>query len=67
MLWAMPSGIYVIGSVALDEVNLMTASLVVQVATQPKLVAVAIDVSARTHALVARGGCFSVNIMSRED
>ena len=47
VLWSMPTGLYVIGSRATvdgtDCANLMTANLVVQVATEPKLVAAAVD------------------------
>ena len=39
MLWALPTGLYLVGSRAGDEVNLMTANLVVQVCIDPKLVA----------------------------
>ncbi|MDA8310417.1 MAG: flavin reductase family protein [Actinomycetota bacterium] len=67
VLWSMPTGLYVIGSAAGGEANLMTANLVVQVATGPKLVAVAIDAGSVTRRLVAGGGAFSVSILSRED
>jgi len=71
VLWALPTGLYVVGSRA--EVggtvrwNLMTASLVMQVAVDPKLVAAAVDVGAVTHRLVASGGCFSVCLLARAD
>jgi flavin reductase (DIM6/NTAB) family NADH-FMN oxidoreductase RutF len=72
VLWSMPTGLYVIGSRAreaggADRRNLMTANLVVQVATDPKLVAVAIDAEAVTCRLVAAGGCFAVSILGRQD
>ncbi len=74
VLWSMPTGLYVIGSRApaagpdqAVERNLMTANLVVQVATEPKLVAVAIDAVAVTGRLVEAGGCFSVSILDRQD
>ena len=41
VLWALPTGLYLIGSRDGDEVNLMTANLVVQVCLEPKLVGVA--------------------------
>lgn len=63
----MPSGIYVVGSAAGEHMNLMTASLVVQVATEPKLVAVAVDVTSHTHELIAAGTCFALSIMARDD
>jgi flavin reductase (DIM6/NTAB) family NADH-FMN oxidoreductase RutF len=67
VLWSMPTGLYVIGSRAGVERNLMTASLVVQVATDPKLLAVAVDATAVTHRLVVAGGCFSVCLIDRAD
>jgi flavin reductase (DIM6/NTAB) family NADH-FMN oxidoreductase RutF len=72
VLWSMPTGLYVVGSRASApggeiERNLMTANLVVQVATDPKLVAVAVDVTAVTCRLVDAGGCFSVSILDRAD
>jgi flavin reductase (DIM6/NTAB) family NADH-FMN oxidoreductase RutF len=47
--------------------NLMTANLVVQVATDPKLVAVAVDATAVTGRLIEAGGCFSISILDRQD
>ncbi len=71
VLWAMPTGLYVVGSRAEEGGavvrNLMTASLVVQVATDPVLVAVAVDATAVTRRLVVAGGCFSVSLLHRED
>lgn len=67
VLWAMPSGLYVVGSRSQNRVNLMTANLVMQVATEPKLVAVAIESKAVTCALVAEGGAFSLSLLARED
>jgi flavin reductase (DIM6/NTAB) family NADH-FMN oxidoreductase RutF len=67
VLWAMPTGLYLIGSRASDDVNLMTANLVVQVATEPKLVAAAIEREAVTMRLVRGGGAFSVSLLRRAD
>ncbi|HUE05945.1 MAG TPA: flavin reductase family protein [Acidimicrobiales bacterium] len=67
VLWAMPTGLYVIGSRAGDEVNLMTANLVMQVCTEPKLVAVAIESEAVTMRLVRDGGAFTVSLLPRTD
>jgi flavin reductase (DIM6/NTAB) family NADH-FMN oxidoreductase RutF len=67
VLWAMPSGLYVVGSAADGRVNLMTANLAIQVAVDPKLVAVAIDATSVTHALVSAGGIFSLSLLARED
>ena len=65
VLWAMPTGLYLIGSRAGDEVNLMTANLVVQVCLEPKLVAVAVEREAVTARLVRDGGAFSVSLLAR--
>jgi flavin reductase (DIM6/NTAB) family NADH-FMN oxidoreductase RutF len=67
VLWAMPTGLYVVGSTDGEQDNLMTANLVVQVATDPKLVAVALDVTSVTLGLVREGGCFALSLLARED
>jgi flavin reductase (DIM6/NTAB) family NADH-FMN oxidoreductase RutF len=67
VLWAMPTGLYLIGSRAGDEVNLMTANLVVQVCIEPKLVAVALEREALTSRLVRSGGAFSVSLLPRAE
>jgi flavin reductase (DIM6/NTAB) family NADH-FMN oxidoreductase RutF len=63
----MPTGLYLIGSRAGDEVNLMTANLVVQVCIEPKLVAVALEREALTTRLVRSGGAFSVSLLTRAE
>jgi flavin reductase (DIM6/NTAB) family NADH-FMN oxidoreductase RutF len=71
VLWSFPTGLFVIGSAGeLDgerRHNLMTANLVVQVATDPKLVAVAVEVAAVTARLISSGGCFAVSVLARGD
>jgi flavin reductase (DIM6/NTAB) family NADH-FMN oxidoreductase RutF len=71
VLWSMPSGLYVIGSCAeLDGAmawNLMTANLVVQVAVDPKAIAVAVESGARTAQLIAASHAFTVNLLARVD
>jgi flavin reductase (DIM6/NTAB) family NADH-FMN oxidoreductase RutF len=67
VLWAMPSGLYVVGSAAGRRANLMTANLAIQVAVSPKLVGVAIDTSSLTHELVTAGGSFTLSFLARED
>ena len=70
-LWSLPTGLYLIGSRALVDGawrwNLMTASLVVQLAVEPKLVGVSVERHALTRELVAAGGAFSVCLLRRED
>ncbi|HEY6426401.1 MAG TPA: flavin reductase family protein [Acidimicrobiales bacterium] len=67
VLWALPTGLYLVGSRAGDEVNLMTANLVMQVCLEPKLVAVALERESVTARLVAEGGAFSISLLERGD
>ena len=67
VLWAMPAGLYLVGSAAGDELNLMTANWAMQVSSAPKLLAVSVEVGALTHRLIADGGAFSLCILKRED
>ena len=55
------------GSRAGDDRNLMTCNWVVQVATSPKLVAVAVESGSLTRDLIERGGSFSVSLLARSD
>ncbi len=67
VLWAMPTGLFVVGSRSGVRRNLMTANWVMQVATKPKLVAVALESGSVTRALVAESGRFSVNLVAARD
>jgi len=71
VLWSFPTGLFVVGSTAVLDGerrhNLMTANLVVQVATAPKLVAVAVETGALTARLIAEGACFSISALDRAD
>ena len=67
VLWALPTGLYLIGSRHEDAVNLMTANLVVQVCLEPKLVAVALEAESVTADLVTRSGAFTVCLLARQD
>jgi flavin reductase (DIM6/NTAB) family NADH-FMN oxidoreductase RutF len=67
LLWALPSGLYVLGTVAGRRRNLMTLNWAMQVAVEPKLLAVSVQRDAVTHGLVQEGGCFSLNLLRRED
>ncbi len=71
VLWSLPTGLYLIGSAGeLDgelRHNLMTANLVLQVATDPKLVAVAVEHEALTRRLIEAGAAFAVSVLRRED
>jgi flavin reductase (DIM6/NTAB) family NADH-FMN oxidoreductase RutF len=57
--------LYVIGSRAGSRRNLMTANLVMQVATVPKLVAVAVESDSVTRQLIESGGVFTVSVLPR--
>lgn len=67
LLWALPTGLYVLGSRAGERRNLMTISWVIQVATRPKLLAASVESDAVTHALVADSGVFTVTVLARDD
>ena len=67
ILWTMPSGLYVLGSRAGGRRNLMTISWALQVASDPKLLAVSVEAAAVTRALVGDGRVFALSILKRED
>jgi flavin reductase (DIM6/NTAB) family NADH-FMN oxidoreductase RutF len=67
VLWRMPAGIYLLGSAAGDRRNLMTHNLAMQVATEPKLLAVAVRNDAVTNQLVHEGKVFSLSFVKRDD
>jgi flavin reductase (DIM6/NTAB) family NADH-FMN oxidoreductase RutF len=69
ILWMLPSGLYLLGSRGADgrQRNLMTLSWATQVAVDPKLVAVSVEIAALSHRLVHDGGCFALSVLSRED
>jgi len=63
----MPSGLYVIGSRAGDRLNGMTCNWAVQLASDPKLLGVAVERTAVTHELISAGGCFALSVLARTD
>jgi flavin reductase (DIM6/NTAB) family NADH-FMN oxidoreductase RutF len=65
-LWSLTSGLYLVGSAAGDAWNLMTASWVTQVATEPRQVAVGLEAGSRTLALVRASGVFAVSVLGPE-
>ncbi len=67
VLWALPTGLYLVGSRAGDDINLMTANLVVQVCLEPKLVAVALEHESVTARLVRQGQAFAISLLERGD
>ncbi len=66
-MWSMPSGLYLLGSRAGDEHNLMTLNWATQMASTPKLLGVSVEREASTHRLVDHGGVFSLCILHRRD
>ncbi len=65
VLWSLPTGLFVVGSRAGAERNMMTCNWVMQVATAPKLVAVAVEQGSVTRRLIEQGGSFSVSVLPR--
>lgn len=65
ILWALPSGLYVLGSCAGEERNLMTISWVTQLAMRPKLVGVGVEAGSVTAGLVDAGEGFALSILPR--
>ena len=67
VLWAMPTGLFVVGSRSGDRRNLMTANWVMQVATSPKLLSVAVESGSLTRELIEGSGAFSVCLLARSE
>lgn len=65
VLWAMPTGLYLVGTAADGRWNLMTASWVVQVATAPPRLAVSVEAGAVTLELAGRSERFAVSLLER--
>ena len=65
LLWALPTGLYVLGSRHGDRRNLMTVSWVAQVATDPKLVAASVEAGSVTGGLVSASGRFALTMLGR--
>jgi flavin reductase (DIM6/NTAB) family NADH-FMN oxidoreductase RutF len=67
VLWAMPYGLYVVGSGTGDRLNLMTLNWATQVSFDPKLVAIGVDKHAVTHELIQATQVFVLALIDRED
>ena len=67
VLWKLPTGLYLLGSRAGERRNLMTMNWAMQVSVAPKYLAVSVERSAVTHALIVEGSCFSLSLLARED
>ena len=67
VLWAMPYGLYVVGSRAGDRYNLMTLNWATQLSFEPKLLGIGVERQSLTHTLVTEGGVFSLCLVDRDD
>ena len=67
LLWTLPSGLYVVGSRAGADLNLMTLNWATQVSFEPKLIGIGVEKPALTHRLISEGGSFTLNTVARED
>ena len=67
VLWALPYGLYVVGSRADDRRNGMTINWVTQVSFEPKLLAASVERGSVTHELIDGSGVFALNLIARED
>src|SRR5213080_864058 len=67
VLWAMPSGLFIVGSRTGERRNGMTCNFVTQLGFDPKLLGVSVEKDAVTHELVSEGGVFALCIVDRED
>lgn len=62
--WA--TGVTIVTARAGDRVHGMTVSAFSEVSLDPPLVLVCVDKTSNTHPLVAEGGVFAVNVLSRD-
>lgn len=68
LLWAMPAGIYVLGSTGGPKgpIHLMTHSLAMQASVEPCVVAVAVEAAARTHRLIEASKVVTLSVLRRD-
>lgn len=67
VLWRLTTGLYLLGTRAGGRRNLMTCNLVSQLATDPKLVGVAVERGATSLELLRASGAFALTVVARED
>ena len=70
VLWSLPTGLYVLGSVGQPERgpwNLMTINLVTQVATEPRTVAFSVESGSVTEGLLEQSGDAALSLLARQD
>jgi flavin reductase (DIM6/NTAB) family NADH-FMN oxidoreductase RutF len=68
VLWAMPQGLYIVGSTdGAERRNGMVLNWVTQLSFDPKLVGIGVEHGALTHELIGATGVFSVCFVHRDD
>lgn len=67
VLWAMSSGLYVLGTRAGSRRNAMTMSWATQLDFRPKLLGVSVERTALSHELLLAGPTFVLNLVARRD
>ncbi len=63
----MPYGFYAISSRLEDDENAMVANWVMQTSFEPRQIALGLQKTCYTHALIEKSGVFCVNIFNKED
>lgn len=67
VLRMIPYGFYSISSKAGNDLNIMVANWVTQVSYEPRLIAVGLQKTSRTHGLVSRGRVLALNLFRSVD
>lgn len=67
VLWRLTTGLYLLGSRHDGRRNLMTCSLVTQLAIKPKIVGVAVEAAAVSLQLITASGWFTLSLLARGD
>lgn len=65
--WKIPNALALVGSRHGDVRNAMTTSWITQLAQEPVLLGVSVDVEAVTHRLIADGGSFTINLWDADN
>jgi len=66
-LGEMPYGLYIVGSKSAEDLNGMMADWVMQVAFEPRLIAVSIENDAHTLANITESDVFTVNLLAADE
>lgn len=65
LLWALPTGIYLLGSHSDSEVHVMTTSWVSQVATEPKIIMCSVESRSKTQQFILESQNFTVALIAK--